>query len=173
MTMDKKKLISRLSAAVLCLVTVLSPLVGTTLWSGGIAVRAEQTSVPIPLRRTDGSGRAFIYHSFSETTAFTEGETYAFLNGIYGAKDAVSSLGAGAILKATAKGNGCDSYIMFKYGADAKAKVYVDVITPGKDFDSCKAGGLYEVPSSGTPTEYRYFCKAGGARNCGPYYAYT
>lgn len=173
MTMDKKKLISRLSAAVLCLVTVLSPLVGTTLWSGGIAVRAEQTSVPIPLRRTDGSGRAFIYHSFSETTAFTEGETYAFLNGIYGAKDAVSSLGAGAILKATAKGNGCDSYIMFKYGADAKAKVYVDVITPGKDFDSCKAGGLYEVPHSGTPTEYRYFCKAGGARNCGPYYAYT
>ncbi len=167
---QKKSMISRLSAVVLCLVTALSPLFGSTPWNV-----AHAEAAPIELRRIDGSGKAFIYHSFSETKTFTVGETYAFLNGIYGAEDAVSSLGAGAILQATTyvKTNNCDFYIACKYGVDAKAKVYVNVATPGKDFDHCKSGGLYEVPNSGTPTEYRYFCKAGGAQNCGPYYAYT
>lgn len=31
------------------------------------------------------------------------------------------------------------------------------VVTPGKDFDNCVVGGLYEAPNSGTPTEYRIF----------------
>ncbi len=173
----KKKIISRLTAGALCLITVLSPLVGAAPRSGGFSVRAAEASSPIALRRLDGSGEAFIYHSFAETTEFETGTTYAFLDGIYSADDAVSSLGAGAILKAASytavTGNNCDSYIKFQYGKDAKAKIYVDVVTPGKDFDHCKAGGLYEIPDSGTPTEYRYFCRAGGARNCGPYYAYT
>lgn len=172
----KKRIINRLSAAILCLIIVLSQLVDTAPWNSGFAAYAADTSSPIALKRIDGSGKAFIYHSFVETKTFVQGQTYAFLTGIYDYEDAVSSLGAGAILSTTTtliKGNNCNFYIKGKYGTDAKAKVYVDVVTPGKDFDACKFGGLYEVPNSGTPTEYRYFCRAGGAQNCGPYYAYT
>lgn len=166
----------RLLAAVLCLVTVFSQIVDAALWGGGFSAYAANTSTPIALRRLDGSGKAFIYHSFKETKEFLQDGTYAFLIGVYDYEDAVSSLGAGAILRTTntrIKGNSCDDFIKFKYGFDASAKIYVDVITPGKDFDACPFGGLYEVPHSGTPTEYRYFCRAGGATNCGPYYAYT
>lgn len=166
----------RLLAAVLCLVTVFSQLVDTALWGSGFSAYAADTSAPIALRRLDGSGKAFIYHSFKETKEFAQSQTYAFLTGVYDYEDAVSALGAGAILRTTTTlihGNNCDFYIRTKYGTDASAKIYVDVVTPGKDFDSCKFGGLYEVPNSGTPTEYRYFCRAGGAQNCGPYYAYT
>lgn len=166
----------RLLAAVLCLVTVFSQLVDTALWGGGFSAYAADTSAPIALRRLDGSGKAFIYHSFKETKEFAQSQTYAFLTGVYDYEDAVSALGAGAILRTTTTlihGNNCNFYIGTKYGTDASAKVYVDVVTPGKDFDACKFGGLYEVPNSGTPTEYRYFCRAGGAQNCGPYYAYT
>ena len=168
----EKKRIKRLLSAVLCLLTVLSLLVGTAPWDSAFVVRAAEVSSPIALRRINGSGEAFIYHSFVETTEFTTGQTYAFLNGIYGDADAVSSLGAGAILQATATNNNSSRYIKNKYGTSAAVKVYVDVITPGKDFDHCVVGGLYEVPNSGTPTEYRYFCGFGGAQNCGPYYAY-
>lgn len=166
----------RLLAAVLCLVTVFSQLVDTALWGSGFSAYAADTSAPIALRRLDGSGKAFIYHSFKETKEFAQSQTYAFLTGVYDYEDAVSALGAGAILRTTTTlihGNNCNFYIRTKYGTDASAKIYVDVVTPGKDFDSCKFGGLYEVPNSGTPTEYRYFCRAGGAQNCGPYYAYT
>ena len=166
----------RLLAAVLCLVTVFSQLVDTALWGGGFSAYAADTSAPIALKKMGGSGKAFIYHSFKETKEFAQSQTYAFLTGVYDYEDAVSALGAGAILRTTTTlihGNNCNFYIGTKYGADASAKIYVDVVTPGKDFDSCKFGGLYEVPNSGTPTEYRYFCRAGGAQNCGPYYAYT
>ena len=148
----------------------------TALWGGGFSAYAADTSAPIALKKMDGSGKAFIYHSFKETKEFAQSQTYAFLTGVYDYEDAVSALGAGAILRTTTTlihGNNCNFYIGTKYGADASAKIYVDVVTPGKDFDSCKFGGLYEVPNSGTPTEYRYFCRAGGAQNCGPYYAYT
>lgn len=168
----EKKRIKRLLSAVLCLLTVLSLLVGTAPWDSAFVVRAAEVSSPIALRRINGSGEAFIYHSFVETTEFATGQTYAFLNGIYGDADAVSSLGAGAILQATATYNNSSRYIKNKYGTSAAVKVYVDVITPGKDFDHCVVGGLYEVPNSGTPTEYRYFCGFSGAQNCGPYYAY-
>ncbi len=134
---------------------------------------AAPASASIPLRRISGSGKAFVYHSFNEPKSFAAGKTYAFLNGVYGYEDAVSSLGSGAILKVTDQANGSDNYVKWGYGPDAKIKVYVDVITRGRDFDSCVIGGLYQVPDSGTPTEYRYFCRAGGARNCGPYYAYN
>lgn len=166
----------RLLAAVLCLVTVFSQFVDAALWGGGFSAYAADTSAPIALKKMDGSGKAFIYHSFKETKEFAQSQTYAFLTGVYDYEDAVSALGAGAILRTTTTlihGNNCNFYIGTKYGADASAKIYVDVVTPGKDFDSCKFGGLYEVPNSGTPTEYRYFCRAGGAQNCGPYYAYT
>ncbi len=177
MVKDKSRRIAkRLLAAVLCLVTVFSQLVDTALWGGGFSAYAADTSAPIALKKMDGSGKAFIYHSFKETKEFAQSQTYAFLTGVYDYEDAVSALGAGAILRTTTTlihGNNCNFYIGTKYGADASAKIYVDVVTPGKDFDSCKFGGLYEVPNSGTPTEYRYFCRAGGAQNCGPYYAYT
>lgn len=166
----------RLLAAVLCLVTVFSQLVDAALWGGGFSAYAADTSAPIALKKMNGSGKAFIYHSFKETKEFAQSQTYAFLTGVYDYEDAVSALGSGAILRTTTTlihGNNCNFYIGTKYGADASAKIYVDVVTPGKDFDSCKFGGLYEVPNSGTPTEYRYFCRAGGAQNCGPYYAYT
>lgn len=177
MVKDKSRRIAkRLLATVLCLVTVFSQLVDTALWGGGFSAYAADTSAPIALKKMDGSGKAFIYHSFKETKEFAQSQTYAFLTGVYDYEDAVSALGSGAILRTTTTlihGNNCNFYIGTKYGADASAKIYVDVVTPGKDFDSCKFGGLYEVPNSGTPTEYRYFCRAGGAQNCGPYYAYT
>lgn len=125
----------------------------------------------IPLRKTSGSGNAFVYHSFQETKTFTAGETYAFLNGVYEYDDAVSSLGSGAILKAADTENKSTFYIKRMYGESAGVEVFVDVVTRGRDFDNCIAGGLYVVPGR-TPTEYRYFCRAGGAQNCGPYYAY-
>lgn len=128
-----------------------------------INAAAVETSAAIPLRKISGAGNAFVYHSFQETKTFTAGETYAFLNDIYEYDDAVSSLGSGAILKATDTSNKSLGYIRWMYGVSAEVKVYVDVVTRGRDFDNCKAGGLYEVPDSGTPMEYRYFCKAGGA----------
>ncbi len=172
----KRKVIYRLSAAVLCLITVLSQLVGTSPWNSGFITDAAETN--IPLRRMAGSGKAFIYHSFKETTVFEAGKTYAFLDDIYSADDAVSALGAGAILKAlneepSGAKYGSEYYMKKKYGSTAKAKVYVAVVTPGKDFDYCPNGGLYQVPNTQNPTQYRYFCWKGGAYNCGPYYAYT
>ena len=172
----KRKVIYRLSAAVLCLITVLSQLVGTSPWNSGFITDAAETN--IPLRRMTGSGKAFIYHSFKETTVFEAGKTYAFLDDIYSADDAVSALGAGAILKAlneepSGAKYGSEYYMKKKYGNTAKAKVYVAVVTPGKDFDYCPNGGLYQVPNTQNPTQYRYFCWKGGAYNCGPYYAYT
>ncbi len=73
---------------------------------------APRSSGSIPLRRISGDGNAFVYHSFKETKSFTAGETYAFLNGIYGYEDAVSVLGSGAILKATTIENGSYNYIL-------------------------------------------------------------
>ena len=170
----KKKMTKRLSAAVLSLVIILYQLVGTAPFTLGLTAFAAESTANIPLRRLDGSGKAFIYHSFNETTEFTEGETYAFLDGVYSAEDAVSALGAGAILKILSKEpNGSERYIKRKYTDDATVKAYVAVKTPGKDFDFCPNGGLYQVPNTAKPTEYRYFCWKGGAYNCGPYYAYN
>ena len=174
----KKKITKRLSAAVLSLVIILYQFIGTAPFTLGLTAFAAEAATNIPLRKTDGSGKAFIYHSFKETTVFTTGKTYAFLDGIYSADDAVSALGAGAILKTLSKEpsgakHGSEYYIQKKYGSGAKAKVYVAVETPGKDFDFCPYGGLYQVPNTSNPTEYRYFCWKGGAYNCGPYYAYT
>ena len=136
---------------------------------------ALEGSNSIELIKRGGYGEAFVYHSFQEIKVFTEGKTYAFLDSFYRAEDAVSALGSGAILKVSTYQNNSSWYIYRKYGVDAK--VYVDVITRGKDFDGCVVGGLYEVPNSGKPTEkpteYRYFCGYGGAQNCGPYYAYS
>lgn len=178
LTLKKKEMTKRLSAAVLSLVIILYQFIGTAPFTLGLTAFAAEATTNIPLRRIDGSGKAFIYHSFNETTEFTEGETYAFLDGVYGAENAVSALGAGAILKILSKEPngakyGSEYYIQKKYGSSAKAKVYVAVKTPGKDFDFCPNGGLYQVPNTAKPTEYRYFCWKGGAYNCGPYYAYT
>lgn len=177
-TLKKKKMTKRLSAAVLSLVIILYQLVGTAPFTLGLTAFAAEATTNIPLRRLNGSGKAFIYHSFNETTKFTAGNTYAFLDGIYSADDAVSALGAGAILKILSKEpsgakHGSEYYIQKKYGSGAAVKAYVAVETPGKDFDFCPYGGLYQVPNTSNPTEYRYFCWKGGAYNCGPYYAYT
>lgn len=177
-TLKKKKMTKRLSAAVLSLVIILYQLVGTAPFTLGLTAFAAEATTNIPLRRLNGSGKAFIYHSFNETTKFTAGNTYAFLDGIYSADDAVSALGAGAILKILSKEPsgakyGSEYYIQKKYGSDAAVKAYVAVETPGKDFDFCPNGGLYQVPNTANPTEYRYFCWKGGAYNCGPYYAYN
>lgn len=170
MARNKQRTIARrLTAAVLSFITALSLLP----WDGGLTAYAADTSSPIELKRIGGSGEAFIYHSFAETTVFEDGVTYAFLDGIYDEDDAVSALGAGAILKAVSKNNRSQLYIVKKYGESAEVKTYVAVITPGKDFDSCLEGGLYQVPNTSSPTAYRYFCSGGGAQNCGPYYAYT
>lgn len=133
--------------------------------------KAKETG--IPLKKLSGSGTGFIYNHFVETKQFKKGETYALLDGIYTYEEAVASLGSGAVLQAGSDENGSIKYIQNKYGKDAKVSTYVDVITKGKDFDHCKIGGLYAVPNSGTPTEYRYFCAFSGAQNCGPLYAYT
>ena len=70
----KKRIIKRLSAAVLCLIIVLSQLAGTVPWNSGSATHAAETSSPIALKRANGSGKAFIYHSFVETTVFEPGK---------------------------------------------------------------------------------------------------
>lgn len=127
----------------------------------------------IPMTRLSGSGTAFVCHHFVETLSFTPGTEYAFLNGIYGYEDAVASLGAGAILRAGAENNRSLHYIQEWYGESATVKTYVAVVKKGRDFDWCQKGGLYQVPDTSDPVEYRYFCYAGGAQNCGPYYAYT
>lgn len=163
----------RIYALLLCLCVLITA--QPEIWSRlqVLAAEAPQASGSIALKRISGSGNAFIYYNFKETTAFQPGKTYAFLNGIYGAEDAVAALGSGAILSATNKNNGSLGYIKGRYGDSAGVKVYVDVVTKGKDFDGCKIGGLYQVPGTSNPTEYRYFCGYGGAQNCGPYYAYT
>ena len=127
----------------------------------------------IALKKLSGSGTGFIYNHFVETRQFKKGVTYALLDDVYGYEDAVAALGAGAVLKAGSDENGSIEFIRNWYGEDAEVSTYVDVVTKGKHFDNCKIGGLYAVPNSGTPTEYRYFCGFGGARNCGPLYAYT
>lgn len=132
---------------------------------------AEGGAIVLP--KGAGSGKGFIYYDFVETTEFEDGVTYAFLDDVYGPEDAVAQLGSGAVLQATSTKNNCDKYIKTAYGDAASAYVYVDVVTPGKGFDRCPSGGLYKVPDTSGPTEYRYFCWAGGARNCGPLYAYT
>lgn len=130
----KKRIVKRLAAVTLSLIIVLSQIGGTAPWNSGFAVRGAEVSSPIVLKRIDGSGEAFIYHSFVETKSFTTGQTYAFLNGIFNYDDGVSALGAGAILKATDVTNRSAHYIKNKYGTNAKVKVYVDVVTPGKEF---------------------------------------
>ncbi len=125
----------------------------------------------VDLKYLDGDGTAFIYHSFEETKSFSPGQAYAFLNNQFDGDDAVSALGSGAILKATDEINNSVLFMHSKY-PNAKVEVYVDVIQKGRDFDNCQHGGLYKVPGT-SPAEYRYFCWAGGAQDCGAYYAYT
>ena len=126
----------------------------------------------LELPKGTGSGKGFIYYNFVETTVFTSGTTYAFLDGVYGQDDAVAQLGSGAVLEATDTKNNCETYMNRIY-QDAVATTYVNVVAPGKGFDHCPAGGLYQMPGTSAPTEYRYFCRAGGAQDCGPLYAYT
>lgn len=143
------------------------------------AADTSEFSGSIPLRKESGSGSAFMYYHFKEITEFQHGTTYALLDGVYSYEQAVTKLGAGAVLQATDNKNNCENYMRSyaqRYGwadQDPKAKAYVKVVSRGKGFDSCPEGGLYRVPDSGVPAEYRYFCRAGGAQNCGPLYAYT
>ena len=125
----------------------------------------------VDLDYLDGDGTAFIYHGFEETTSFSPDQSYAFLNSKFDGGDAVSALGSGAILTATTKANNSLKYMQKKFPG-AEVAVYVDVVQKGRDFDNCVHGGLYKVPDT-SPVEYHYFCWAGGAQDCGPYYAYT
>ena len=161
----KKRCLSLL--LVLCLIVSMVPTLGAN-------VDAAPAN-PLQLTKEEGSGRAFIYYDFLETTEFLQGETYAFLDSVYDQNDALAQLSSGAVLQAIeyTNSNDCNFYIRFFYGSDAVASVYVKVVTPGKGFDNCPIGGLYKMPNTSAPTEYRYFCWAGGAKNCGPLYAYT
>ncbi len=125
----------------------------------------------VDLDYLDGDGTAFIYHGFEETTSFSPDQSYAFLNSKFDGGDAVSALGSGAILTATTTENNSLKYMQKKFPG-AEVAVYVDVVQKGRDFDNCVHGGLYKVPGT-SPVEYHYFCWAGGAQDCGPYYAYT
>ena len=125
----------------------------------------------VDLTYLDGDGTAFIYHGFEETKSFSPDQSYAFLNSKFDGDDAVSALGSGAILTATTEANNSLKYMQKKFPG-AEVAVYVDVVQKGRDFDNCVHGGLYKVPDT-SPVEYRYFCWAGGAQDCGPYYAYT
>lgn len=127
----------------------------------------------VTLKRLSGSGEAFMYYNFNEVKEFVPGTTYAFLDDVYGPEDAVTMLGSGAVLQAQSNTNDSKRDIQRWYGDSAGVQVYVKVITKGKGFDWCPEGGLYKVPESGTPTEYRYFCWMGGAQNAGPLYAYS
>ena len=141
------------------------------VWVHELPMMDAITAGEVELKYIDGSGTAFIYHGFEETKSFSPGQDYAFLNNQFDGGDAVSALGSGAILKATDETNNSIVYMRRKYPG-AEVEVYVDVIQKGRDFDNCKHGGLYKVPDT-SPSEYRYFCWAGGAQDCGAYYAYT
>ncbi len=147
------------------------------------------------LTRLSGSGSGFMYYNFVETTDFYEasnvGKEYAFLDAVYDYEDAVTMLGAGAVLQITDVENNCIRYMdMFVAKMnpllDMFEKVpayvipkglfrcYVDVVEPGKDFDQCPNGGLRVLENdTGVPTEYRYYCANSGVMNAGPLYAYT
>ena len=71
----KKRIVKRLAAVTLSLIIVLSQIGGTAPWNSGFAVRGAEVSSPIVLKRIDGSGEAFIYHSVVETKSFTTGQT--------------------------------------------------------------------------------------------------
>lgn len=142
-------------------------------WNRITALAATVPQTQISLKRISGSGEGFMYYHFQEITEFQVGTTYALLDDIYEYEEAVCALGSGAVLKITDDANGSKKYIQGMYGNLADVKTYVDVITRGKQFDNCKIGGLYQVPDSGTPAEYRYFCGYGGAQNCGPLYDYS
>lgn len=145
------------------------------VFEGNLAtvMAAIEPETEVPLKRISGSGEGFMYCHFQEVTEFQSGTTYALMDDMYGYEDAVFALGSGAVLKITSDENGSKRYIQNKYGSTAEVKAYVDVITRGRQFDGCVIGGLYQVPDSGTPVEYRYFCGYGGAQNCGPLYAYS
>ena len=149
---------------VLCLILGMVPAISVPAAAAGTGL--------LELPKGDGSGQGFIYYNFQETTTFTPGTTYAFLDAVYGQADAVAQLGSGAVLEATSEENNCTKYISRVYNSTEVA-TYVKVVEPGKGFDFCPFGGLYQVPGTSNPTEYRYFCWAGGAQNCGPLYAYT
>ena len=160
---------------VLCLIFGMAPAIT-------IPAAAAEPGGALELPKGAGSGKGFIYYNFVETTTFTPGTTYAFLDAVYGQDDAVAQLGSGAVLEATDTKNDCLQYMKMYYylqgvSPDEILKIsvtaYVNVVKPGKGFDHCPAGGLYRVPDTSNPTEYRYFCRAGGAQNCGPLYAYT
>ena len=154
----------------LSIVLVLCMMMGMVPAISVPAVAAAADSLMLP--KGSGSGKGFIYYNFEETTQFDPGTTYAFLDGVYGIDDAVAQLGSGAVLEATSVKNNCEKYMNGIY-ANAKAETYVNVVEPGKGFDHCPTGGLYKMPETSNPTEYRYFCRAGGAQDCGPLYAYT
>lgn len=158
----KKRILS--SVLALCLVLGMFPAISIP------AAAVEGGTLELP--KGDGTGQGFIYYNFQETTEFTPGTTYAFLDGVYSSEDAVAQLGSGAVLQATSNTNNSTKYIERVYSSTEVA-TFVKVETPGKGFDHCKFGGLYKMPNTSNPTEYRYFCWAGGAQDCGPLYAYT
>ena len=163
----RKRCLSILLA--LCMVIGMVPSLGVPAAAAGTG--------PMELTKVEGSGsgRGFIYYNFVETMQFTPGTEYAFLDGVYDQNDAVAQLGSGAVLEATSESNNCTKYIERVYGDGASHNLatYVKVVTKGKGFDNCPKGGLYRVPNTANPTQYRYFCWAGGAKDCGPLYAYT
>ena len=161
----KKRCLSILLA--LCIVMGMVPSLGSP------AAAASNGAMVLP--KGSGSGQGFIYYNFVETTQFVSGTTYAFLDAEYGPEDAVAQLGSGAVLEATEERNNCTFYMTLTYGPGDYVHLasYVNVVVPGKGFDTCPKGGLHQVTGTSNPTEYRYFCWAGGARNCGPLYAYT
>lgn len=141
------------------------------------AAGSDLAAGPISLRKLDGEGSGFYYTAFQETKQFVSGTTYAFLDDVYDYEDAVASLGSGAVLEVTSEKNNSVIHAgKDEHYADMQFThvAYVNVITPGEDFDGCKIGGVFKVGANPeTPQEYRYFCGYGGAQNCGPLYAYT
>lgn len=153
-----------------CFVLSMLPVMSLTAFA---ATDATIQSGPVDLRYVSGSGNTYVYYDFRETTSFNAGTTYAFLDDTYSKEDAITKLGSGAVLEATDDENNSYRYITNKYGKSATVAVYVNVIQKGAGFDWCEIGGLYQVPNTADPVQYRYFCGYGGAQNCGPLYAYT
>ncbi len=170
------KLLKKVTAVLLCGVLSAGMIFNGTsgkIYGAPVAAANNLNAGSVELRRVSGSGSGFMYYHFKEITKFQTGTTYALLDGVYTYEQAVTQLGSGAVLTATGKENNSLRYIRNKYGNSALAEVYVSVVTRGMGFDYCPEGGLYKVPGSGTPAEYRYFCFGGAARNCGPLYAYS
>ena len=174
-----KKTIKRIMATTLSLMITASAM--------AVNVSADDSGKTVSTTVTGTLGGSF-YHDFTEitdSTNFTNGNTYFFSTTHYLPGDCVTGLtGDSAQLEMTAAANDSDEYMFDTIGLHPSN--YVNVISASEMFDSCPIGGIVYTTINekfylnngwyqmdGEPgTGWFYYCYGSGAEACGPYYAY-